>query len=179
MITERLQAGDEVIHPRYGFGVVEALQSHDHDGVPVQYYEVRLTAGGVLSVPVDQAGVLGLRRLANGVATTLAVIKGDALPLPEHPRMRAAELNARWQSPEPTALAVAVRDLLGYARHFGLKSVEQQWLTRACERLGAEAARVDGVTIAAARSAIAREVTRLKTPPPTPPAKPVPAKRRH
>jgi CarD family transcriptional regulator len=174
MTDATLQAGDEVIHPRYGFGVVEALQAHDHDGAPVQYYEVQLSAGGVLSVPVDQAGALGLRRLVNGVATTLAVIKGDAVPLPEHPRMRNAELNARWQSPEPTALAAAVRDLLGHARQFGLKSVEQQWLTRACERLGAEAARVDGITLASARSAITREVTRLKTPPPA--AEPAPAR---
>jgi RNA polymerase-interacting CarD/CdnL/TRCF family regulator len=67
-----------------------------------------------------------------------------------------------------------VRDLLGHARQFGLKSVEQQWLTRACERLGAEAARVDGITLASARSAITREVTRLKTPPPA--AEPAPAR---
>jgi RNA polymerase-interacting CarD/CdnL/TRCF family regulator len=167
MTTNLLQVGDEVIHPRYGFGTVEALLARDRDGESVNYYEVRLAASGLLSVPVDQADDLGLRRLVNGVTATLDLIRANALPLPDHPRMRNAELLSRWQSPEPAALAGAVRDLLGHARQFGLKSGEQQWLTRACERLGAEAARVDGITLAAARLAITREVTRLKTPPET------------
>jgi RNA polymerase-interacting CarD/CdnL/TRCF family regulator len=133
-----------------------------------------------VSVPSTQASALGLRRLMNGVATTLAVLRGNAVQLPEHPRQRVVELASRWESPDPTALAGAVRDLLGYARQFGLKAAEQQWLTRACERLGAEAARVDAITPTAARAAITQEVTRLKTPPPVvePPTPPSAASRR-
>jgi RNA polymerase-interacting CarD/CdnL/TRCF family regulator len=174
-----LHIGDEVIHPRYGFGTVESLLAHDREGTPVDYYVVRLTDGGLLSVPIAGAAALGLRRLANGVAAMLAVLRGTAVPLPEHPRQRVMELSARWTSPEPAALAGGVRDLLGHARRFGLKAGEQQWLKRACERLGSEAARVDGVTPAAARAAITEEVTRLKEPPPEPPApaKPAPARK--
>ena len=92
------------------------------------------------------------------------------------------ELAARWEAPDPAALATGVRDLLGHARRFGLKGVDRQWLTRACLRLGTEAAQVDGVTPASAQAAIDQEVTRLKTPPPGPdgqPAKPAPATRSH
>lgn len=166
MTTTHLRIGDEVIHPRYGFGTVENLLTHDHEGAPVEYYEVRLADQGVLSVPTAQAAALGLRRLVNGVDATIALLRASALPLPEHPRQRSAELSARWAAPEPGALAGGVRDLLAHARKFGLKSGEQQWLARACERLGAEAARVDGISPAKARAAINHELTRLKTPPP-------------
>lgn len=175
-----LQIGDEVIHPRYGFGTVESLLAHDREGTPVEYYVVRLADGGVLSVPTAGAAALGLRRLVYGVAALLAMLRGTAMPLPEHPRQRGMELSARWTSPESAALACGVRDLLGHARRFGLKGSELQWLKRACERLGGEAARVDGVTHATARAAITEEVTRLKEPPPEPPepARPALARKR-
>jgi RNA polymerase-interacting CarD/CdnL/TRCF family regulator len=179
MIAMALHVGDEVIHPRYGFGTVQALLAHDREGAPVEYYEIRLADRGTLSVPVTRAAALGLRRLVNGVAATLAVLREGAVPLPEHPRHRGIELAARWVAPEPAALAGGVRDLLGYARQFGLKGVDEQWLTRACERLGVEAARVDGITPALARAAIAGEVALLKTPPPgAEPPKPAPSHRR-
>ncbi len=176
-----LQIGDQVIHPRYGFGTVEGVQVHEHDGAPVQYYEIRLADRGQLSVPVAQAAALGLRRLVNGVAATLALLRETAGPLPDHARQRSIELSARWVAPEPNALASGVRDLLAFARKSGLKGSDQQWLTRAYERLGTEAAQVDGITPASARSAIAQEMRKLKTPPPSdarPPA-PEPAPRRH
>lgn len=160
-----LHVGDEVIHPQYGFGTIQALLAHDSDGLSVEYYEVRLADRGVLSVPIARAAALGLRRLVNGVAATRALLRQVAGPLPEHTRHRSMELAARWAAPESAALAGGVRDLLGHARRFGLKGSDQQWLTRACERLGAEAARVDGITPASAGAAIAEEVARLKTGP--------------
>ncbi len=166
MTAMRLQVGDEIIHPRYGFGTIERVQAHEHEGAPVEYYEVRLADGGLLSVPVEQSAALGLRRVTNGLAAIFAVLRGPARPLPEHPRQRGAELAARWVAPDPDALLGGVRDLIAYARQFGLKGSDQQWLTRACERLGAEAARVDGITRARARSAIGAEVKQLRTPEP-------------
>ncbi len=183
MTTQRLRVGDAVIHPRYGFGTVKNVLTQEHDGADVEYYEIGLSDNnGMLSVPVEHAADLGLRRLVNGVAATLERLREKAQPLPEHARLRSLELSARWNAPEPGALAGGVRDLLGYARQFGIKGMDLQWLTRACERLGAEAAQVDGITLGAARHAISQEVSRLKTPPPVadpPAAKPARSHRRH
>jgi RNA polymerase-interacting CarD/CdnL/TRCF family regulator len=55
-----------------------------------------------------------------------------------------------------------VRDLVGYARQFDLTAGDKKWLARACERLSAEAARVDAIEPDAARAAITTEVERLK-----------------
>ena len=84
-------------------------------------------------------------------------------------------------APEPAALAGGERDLPGYSRQFGLKGADQRRLTRACERLGTDAARVDGITPDSTRHALSEEVTRLQSPPPgaepLKPARPAPARR--
>ncbi len=178
MTAMTFEMGDEVIHPQYGFGIVVGVQVHEHEGAPVEYYEIRLAErGGQLSIPVAHAAALGLRRLINGVAATVALLHDTAGPLPSDPRQRSMELAARWKAPGSNALAGGVRDLLAYARRFGLKGSDQQWLRRACERLGTEAARVDGIEPATARNAITHETDELKAPTEIPgpsPAAPAP-----
>ncbi len=163
MTATALRAGDQVFHPRFGFGVIEALEERDHDNVPTQYYSIRLVDGGVLTVPVERAAALGLRRIVNGVAEVVRYLQTRAQPLSENPRLRIAELAAHWESPDPGALAEGVRDLLGYARRLSLTAGDKKWLARACERLSAEAARVDGIELSAARAAILSETDRLRT----------------
>ncbi len=53
MTAMTLEMGDEVIHPQYGFGIVVGVQVYEHEGAPMEYYEIRLAErGGQLSVPV-------------------------------------------------------------------------------------------------------------------------------
>jgi RNA polymerase-interacting CarD/CdnL/TRCF family regulator len=146
----------------YGFGVVEGMTTREQAGQASDYYGVRLTDGGVLSVPVARAEALGLRRVVNSLATIVACLHSAAHPLPDNDRQRAIELKARWQSPEPASLAQAVRDLLGRGRTRSLTPGDKKWLNSACERLSAEASRVDAVDLTEARAVIQREVDQLK-----------------
>ena len=162
MSIERLKAGDQVFHPMYGFGVVEGMLTRDQAGQPADYYGVRLSAGGMLSVPVARANAVGLRRVVNGLKTILTCLRSSARPLPDNDRQRVVELKARWQSPQPGALAEAVRDLLARSRARSLTPADKKWLASACERLSDEAARVDAIEVAQARAAIQGEVEKLK-----------------
>jgi RNA polymerase-interacting CarD/CdnL/TRCF family regulator len=163
MSVEQLKAGDQVFHPMYGFGVVEGMTTRDQSGQPAIYYGVRLSAGGVLTVPVVRAEAVGLRRVVNGLKTILASLRSSARPLPDNDRQRIVELKARWQSPQPGALAEAVRDLLARSHARSLTPADKKWLANACERLSDEAARVDAIEVAQARAVIQREMDQLKS----------------
>ncbi len=162
MGARRLRSGDRVFHPTYGFGVIEGLTTRDQAGESTDYYGVRLSAGGMLTVPVTRADAVGLRRVVNGLSSIVACLNSPAHPLPDDARQRVAELNARWQAPQPAALVEAVRDLLNRSRDFSLTPGDKRWLNNACERLSAEAALVDAITLDEARTAIQREVGRFK-----------------
>ncbi len=162
MRTQSLQVGEQVFHPAYGFGVLEGRLTRDEAGQPKDYYGVRLSEGGVLSVPVARAESLGLRRLVVSLKAILTCLHSAASPLPDNDRHRVVELKARWHAPEPMALPEAVRDLLDRGRTRSLTPADKKWLTSACERLSDEAARVDGTDVAEVRAALQREVDHLK-----------------
>ncbi len=162
MSARPLRSGDRVFHPVYGFGVIEGMTTRDLSGTSTDYYGVRLSTGGVLSVPVARADSVGLRRVVNSLKAISTCLHSQALPLPDDARQRAAELSSRWQAPQPAALAEAVRDLLIRSHSRTLTPSDKRWLASACERLSAEAALVDAITLEEARVAIQREIDRLK-----------------
>jgi RNA polymerase-interacting CarD/CdnL/TRCF family regulator len=158
-----LRSGDRVLHPMYGFGVVEGLITSDKAGQKTDYYGIRLSEGhgAMLSVPVARAEALGLRLIINGLATIVACLRSPAHPLPDNDRQRLLELKACWQAPEPTALTRAVRDLLNRRHTRRLTPADKKWLAHACERLSTEAALVDSIGQIQAQTAIQQEIDRL------------------
>lgn len=162
MSTSPLSVGDQVLHPVYGFGILEGLTTRDEAGQSKDYYGVRLSEGGVLSVPVARAESLGLRRVVNSLQSVVECLRSSAKLLPDNDRERVVELKARWRSPQPMAVAEGVRDLLARSRTRSLTPADKKWLVSACERLSGEAARVDTMDLAEARAVILEEVERLK-----------------
>lgn len=168
MSKEIIDVGEPVFHPRYGFGVIESMAgdaalhlSDNNREEPVEgYYNIRLTQGGSLFVPVHRAEGLGLRRLENGLAAVQDCLASPAEGLPENGRERLGELRFRSQARQPGALAQAVRDLL-HERKGRLTNGEKTWLDNSCERLITEAALVDQIPVAEARAAIRKAVDRL------------------
>lgn len=166
-------AGDPVYHRAYGFGAISGLTRRDprhplQDGASASvsdqaqdYYDIQLTDGGTLLVPVSRADHVGLRPLTNGVAAVTKCLRSPAQSLPEDARKRAAELQARSQNGEPTALAAAVRDMLAHNRDRSLRDNEKAWLDKAYARLVTEAALVDHISKSQARAAILAVVTQL------------------
>ena len=163
MSFQRLQPGDRVSHPMYGFGVVEGVTTLDQGGRATDFYSVRLSKASLLSVPVDRAQALGLRRIVNGLKTVVACLHAPARPLSNNDRQRVVDLQACWRAPQPAALAEAVRDLMGRSHTHRLTPGDKRWLTSACERLSAEAALVDAIDLFKAQAAIQHEIALLKS----------------
>jgi RNA polymerase-interacting CarD/CdnL/TRCF family regulator len=105
-------------------------------------------------VPVSRAERLGLRLLINGIDVIRVCMHSPPRSLPRDGRERAAELLARSQMAEPTALVAAVRDLVVQSRGRALTASETTWLRKSCERLSVEAALVDGISRSQAYDAI-------------------------
>jgi RNA polymerase-interacting CarD/CdnL/TRCF family regulator len=169
-----LDPGDLVFHPKHGFGTVSGLTSRDPadptrdatagaatSGREEDYYDIELAEGGTVLLPVSRAEGAGLRLLTNGVDAIMACLRAPAQSLPVNFRERAAVLRERRRAAEPTALAGSVRDLLAQRRGQNLSSGERTWLHDSCERLSTEAALVDRITYAEARSAILGAVNLL------------------
>ena len=125
------------------------------------YYDIQLANGGTLLVPVSRAERVGLRPLTNGVDAITICLHSPAQSLPVDSRKRAAELWARAQIGEPTALAASVRDMLAQSRGRTLTASEKTWLAKSCERLSIEAALVDRIPRAQAHAAIWEAVSQL------------------
>jgi RNA polymerase-interacting CarD/CdnL/TRCF family regulator len=166
--------GDLIFHPTQGFGTMSGLTRRDplhpiqnvvaSEGVPDQaedYYDIQLMDGGTLLVPVSRAERVGLRLLTNGVDAITICLHAPAQGLPGDARKRAAELSARGQIGEPTAVAAAVRDMLAQSRGRTHTASEKAWLDKSCERLITEAALVDHISKSQARAMIWEVVNRL------------------
>jgi RNA polymerase-interacting CarD/CdnL/TRCF family regulator len=168
-----LDPGDLIFHPKHGFGTISGLTRRDplhpiREGVSEalsdqeqDYYDIQLMDGGTLLVPVSRAERVGLRPLTNGVDAINICLRSPAESLPADSRKRAAELWARAQIGEPTALAATVRDMLAQSRGRTLTASEKTWLAKSCERLSIEAALVDRISRAQAHAAIWEAVSQL------------------
>jgi RNA polymerase-interacting CarD/CdnL/TRCF family regulator len=169
-----LDPGDSVFHPRYGFGTISGLTRRDPlrpiqevvvgEGVSdlaQDYYDIQLMDGGTLLVPVNRAERVGLRLLTNGVDAITICLHSPAQSLPGDARKRAAELWARGQIGEPTALAASVRDMLAQSRGRARTASEKAWLDKSCKCLSIEAALVDRIPRSEAHAAIWEAVAQL------------------
>ena len=162
MSFQRLQPGDRISHPTYGLGVVEGTTTFDQDGRATEFYSVRLAQDSLLTVPVDRAEALGLRRIVNGLAAVKACLRTPRHLLPDNDRERLIWLKACWRAPQPEALAEGVRDLMGRGRTSRLTPADKRWLVSASERMSAEAALVDAIDVFRAREVVQQEIDLLK-----------------
>lgn len=175
-IDNMLGPGDLIFHPRNGFGTIRGLTQRDpyrpgqdalaSEGVSDQaqdYYDIQLMDGGTLLVPVNRAKRVGLRLLTNGIDAIAASLHSPPRSLPGDSRERAAELLARSQMGEPTALVSSVRDMVAQSRGRTLSASETTWLRKSCERLIIEAALVDRISRSQAHDAIWELVRQLST----------------
>jgi RNA polymerase-interacting CarD/CdnL/TRCF family regulator len=172
--NSRLEPGDPVFHPKYGFGTIHNVTERDrvhpiHEPVGADadagrtedYYDIQLVEGGTLLVPISRAESVGLRRLSNGMEAVRASLHSPAQSLPANPRERAATLRTREQLFAPEALACCIRDMLAQSHGRTLSAGERTWLDKACHRLSAEVALVDRISPAQAQTAVWEVISQL------------------
>lgn len=83
------KAGDKLLHPLHGVGIVESIEAQEVLGELKKYYVLNLTMKRMkVMVPVDKSEEIGIRRIANmeHIEEAFDVLKSK----------KAAELPANW-----------------------------------------------------------------------------------
>jgi len=170
-------AGDKVVHPGHGPGIITGIERRQMLGEEKQYYVIdMLASGGTLMTPVEKAGDIGLRS-AIGDASVKRLLKSlTEAPtlLPGDFRERQAAIEERLRPGDVFATAHVIRDLAWYGKTQGLTKRDSQLMQRAEELVAGELALIEGVEIkealsrlhAAVEMAVAEQATHTYGSPP-------------
>lgn len=138
-----MDIGDTVIHPRYGVGVIDAIQTRAADGETRHYYVIpKPSISSTIFVPVDSAEEIGLRPVAS-IDTLNEVIKiltgeCECLDVTSGPRCQG------WE--DPLVLASIIRRKAAEPKPRYPKASEQNQIKRAKKLLAEEMSVVLGIS---------------------------------
>lgn len=138
-----MEIGDRVLHPRYGVGVIDGIETRVQDGLQRQYYVIpKPSLSSTIFVPVDSADEVGLRPVASQdtLEEALKIIAGES----DDTGVALGLRNLSWN--DPLDLARAIRHQLEEPKARYPKVSEQHQLKRAKKLLAEELAIVLGVT---------------------------------
>ena len=156
MANLAFEIGDTVVHPQYGVGQVEKLEEREFErGQMRRYYEISMSAGSTIWVPVDRTG-MALRKVArkSEMARCREILKSDPMSLTEDGRIRQADLVARLQGGTIAAQCEVVRDLSAFVSHKPSYGTISGLLTAIQGALYQEWAVVEGITVPEATAEI-------------------------
>ncbi len=143
-----LKAGDHVVYPTHGVGMVQGIETIEAAGhalqmVVVTFEENRMT----LRVPVTKVATAGLRKLFTPKEFEQAIdtLKGRARIKRTMWSRRAQEYEAKINSGDPIQIAEVVRDLQRNAGQPDQSFSERQIYEQALERLAAEYAAIEKI----------------------------------
>jgi CarD family transcriptional regulator len=146
--ADPFRKGDFVVYPAHGVGKVdrvgsEKIAGHWLDLIHISFAENRMT----LRIPVAQARVAGLRKLASpeALAEVLTILRGRPRVRRLMWAKRAQEYLAKINSGALGALAEVARDLQGGGDGSGSSSSQRTLFELAMDRLAAEFAAFSGI----------------------------------
>jgi RNA polymerase-interacting CarD/CdnL/TRCF family regulator len=153
-----LEIGDQVVHPKYGVGlVVKAGEREFEPGVMRRYFEISMP-GITLWVSPDMP-TFGLRKLTvrSEISHCRKILASPPAPLIENARERQTEMADRLKLGTIAAHCEVVRDLYASIGHRQSGGRSGDFLRVAQDVLCQEWARVEGITLSEA----VREVSSL------------------
>lgn len=143
------EIGDRVVHPQHGVGQIVQLEDREFERGDVRrYYEIHISAGGTVWVPVDRQD-LGLRRLAqkSELARCRQILRSRPSPLTEDGRVRQSTLVDRLRQGTIAAQCEVVRDLSAFVAHKPTYGTITAFLEAVLHVLCQEWAIVEGTTV--------------------------------
>lgn len=143
-------AGDKVVHPGHGPGVIQGIERREMLGVEKQYYVIdMLTGGGTLMTPVAQADEIGLRPAISQAAVKklLRSLADDPGTLPDDFRERQLDVEERLKEGDIYASVGVIRDLAWYGRAKSLTKRDAQLMQRAEELVAGELALIKEIEL--------------------------------
>ena len=148
-------AGDSVIYPSHGLGVVENIEILNIGGQEIQFYCLYFKDSKLrLKVPMNKAATSGMRRICSTskIDTALETLKGKARVKRTMWSRRAQEYEAKINSGDPVSIAEVLRDLRRNTEEQSFS--ERELYQTALERLAKEIAAVQDIDQASAASKV-------------------------
>ena len=138
-----MEIGDTVLHPRYGVGIIDAIEKRQEDGEIRDYYVIpKPSISSTILVPVDAAGELGLRPVASEdeLNQAVSILSGE-----DDESNNAAGMRALCWG-DPIDLARAIRSGATEPKSRYPKASQQHQLKRAKRLLSEELSVVLGLS---------------------------------
>jgi len=138
-----MEIGDRVLHPRYGIGVINGIETRVLGGEQREYYVIPKPAlASTIFVPVDSADEVGLRLVSSPdtLEEALRILSGEL----EDSEVAAGLRNLSWN--DPLELARAIRHQMTEPKSRYPKVSEQHQLKRAKKLLEEELSEVLGLS---------------------------------
>ncbi len=142
-------AGDYVVYPAHGVGLVEGVETQTIAGMEVALYAISFEKERMrLKIPVMKANSAGLRKLCttDRLKDALKTLQGRARIRRTMWSRRAQEYETKINSGDPVAIAEVLRDLKRSNDDTEQSYSERQIYQSALERLAREVAAVENIT---------------------------------
>ncbi len=145
------RAGDKVVYPAHGVGLVTALKEEKLDGKAIRVFVIRFDKDRLtLRLPVERAMESGLRGTASNLDLVMKTLKEPRRVRRTMWSRRAQEYESKINSGNPVHIAEVVRDLYRKPEQSEQSYSERQIYQEALERLACEFAVVKGIAQPAA-----------------------------
>lgn len=146
------KAGDAVIHPIRGAGIVIRIVERQWHGSNDLYYRIKLLGrpGTKLMIPTSAAETLGLRRAIpqTKIKSVWRVLRDDPSTLPANHKKRYKAVEEKLHTGNVFQVAEAVRDMTWRQRREGkLTTMGKRMYKEGMNILAGEIAAVQGVAI--------------------------------
>ena len=164
-------AGDYVVYPAHGVGLIENIETQTIGGMQIKLYAIAFEKDRMrLKVPVFKAQTSGLRRLSseNRLKDAIKTLKGKARIRRTMWSRRAQEYETKINSGDPVAIAEVLRDLKRSNDDQEQSYSERQIYQSALQRLAREVAAVERITEIQATAQLEKILGRAAAPVETP-----------
>lgn len=142
------QAGDHVVYPAHGVGLIEGVETQSIGGMEVTLYSIFFEKDRMkLKLPVQKAMNSGLRKLASSerLKEALQTLEGRARIKRTMWSRRAQEYEMKINSGDPVSIAEVLRDLKKANDDAEQSYSERQIYQNALERLAREIAAIESI----------------------------------
>ena len=143
------QAGDKIVYPMHGAGVIEAIEEREVLGQNHRYYIVKLPIGDMnVMIPLENASGIGIRSIISLDESmhVLQRFREAEIEGQENWNKRYRENMLKIRSGDIDSVAVVVKNLMYRDRQKGLSTGERKMLTTAKQILLSELLLVQDTT---------------------------------
>lgn len=146
--NEVFDAGDYVVYPAHGVGLIEGVETQSISGITVTLYTIHFEKDRMrLKLPVQKALNAGLRKLASAerLKQALDTLEGRSRIKRTMWSRRAQEYETKINSGDPVSIAEVLRDLKKANDDAEQSYSERQIYQNALERLAREVAAIQQI----------------------------------